>query len=301
MYYKEDMASTKQRTYRAKWRSEKSERSYRALDDAQWQELTDSPPEALDLDTRFGPTRVYRWAGTGPPIIFLHGVGDTSIRWIPYAAALGNADVYGVDLMGDVGRSRPDVGFTDASDYGRWLDDTIDGLGLDAPHLVGESLGGYVALTCASQCDRVASVVGLDPVGLVKLRMFRFIRWGFGAGLAYYTPGPIRRWRARRLRQPLLLDPPAMKLYLAGQRGHPMQLPPLPLFTDEQLAAISAPVHVLAAEHSAPFDARKMVERVESAIPKGTAVILPAAGHALSMDRFDDCLAAIRTSAGVGR
>ncbi|MEM7273323.1 MAG: hypothetical protein AAF547_09610, partial [Actinomycetota bacterium] len=87
----------KAKQYLATWRSEKTERRYRALDAELWQrELTGAAPETLDVQTSFGPTRVYRWPGGGPPVVFLHGMGDTSIRWIPYAEQLGDHDVYAV-------------------------------------------------------------------------------------------------------------------------------------------------------------------------------------------------------------
>lgn len=79
-------------------------------------------PKAIDVATRFGATRAYRWVGAGTPVVFHHGMTDTSVRWILYAEALDGLDVYAIDIMGDVGRSEPDIGFTTADDYPTWLD-----------------------------------------------------------------------------------------------------------------------------------------------------------------------------------
>lgn len=288
--------ATEDRTYLATWRSDEAEREYRQLDEAAWRQATNSPPEAIDVATSFGSTRAYRWPGEGPAIVFLHGMGDTSIRWVPYAEQLNEFDVYAIDIMGDVGRSTPTIGFTDSSDYASWMAETMDGLNLVAPTVVGESLGGYVALVYTVGNGRVRATVALEPLGIVKLRLASFTLWGLSTGLAGLMPEGIRQRLARSLRQPLVAMNEQRELYAKGYRSHPPKVPPQPIFTDEQLQSIATPVRVVAAAKSAAFNARQMVERVNSTVPLGEAVLVPDAGHSLSMGNFDECLAAIRTA-----
>lgn len=290
-------AQSERKTYLGRWKSDAAEKAYRTLEDSAWERATDTPPEAIDVETRYGTTRAYRWPGNGPTVVFLHGMGDFSIRWIPYAERLNGCEIYAIDIMGDVGRSKQTVGFTTSTEYADWLDQTITGLALEDPHVVGESLGGYIAFIYAVTHGKADSVVGLDPVGVVDLRLARFTAWGIAMALASLTPTPVRHRLARRLRQPLLLDKDAITLYLTGFRGHPMAVPPQPLITDEQLASITCPVRVLAAAKSAAFDADELAKRINDNIPDGTAVVLPDAGHSLSMSRFDQCLAAIQAVA----
>ncbi|MEL6983429.1 MAG: alpha/beta fold hydrolase, partial [Actinomycetota bacterium] len=140
----------KEKRYLATWRSAAAEQRYRDLDAELWQrDLTGPAPEVLDVATSFGTTRAYRWPGEGPPIVFLHGMGDTSIRWIPFAERLEGREVYAIDIMGDVGASSPTVGFTSAADYPDWLHQAITALAITNPVVVGYSLGGYVALSYA--------------------------------------------------------------------------------------------------------------------------------------------------------
>lgn len=288
----------KERTHLATWRSTKAEQRYRDLDAELWQrELTGPPPDTIDVTTSFGPTRVHRWPGTGPPIVFIHGMGDTSVRWIPYAEQLADNDVFAVDIMGDVGASQPTVGFTSAADYADWLHQTITGLGLTRPTLVGESLGGFIALSYAMG-KPVASTVVFDPVGVVKLRLARFLAMGAWGLLGSISPGPLRRFLGRRLHQPLLLDGQALRLYGIGQRGHPPKLPPLPVFTDEELASIGDPLRVLVGEHTTVFDVEQLVERVTTTVAGATAQLLPGASHGFSMTHLDSCLAAVRAALG---
>ncbi|MEM9566232.1 MAG: alpha/beta hydrolase [Actinomycetota bacterium] len=278
------------------WRSERAERTFRAADAARWAEATATPPETLDVDTGFGSTRAYRWPGRGPDIVLLHGVGDTSFRWIPFAEALPEFNVFAIDIMGDVGDSKPELGYETGDDLGVWLGQAIDALALAAPHLAGMSLGGYVALSHAVQGGAAGSLTLFDPVGLVELRMGRFIRWGAATALAAVAPGPIRRSAGRRLRQPMLDDRADVRAYLKGSVGHPMALPPLPVFTDEQLATISAPVRVVAGAQSPPFDGEALVGRVTASIRRGHARLLPDAGHTPALTHHDICLAELRSA-----
>ena len=121
-------------------------------------------------------------------------------------------------------------------------------------------------LSHAVQGGTAGSLVLFDPVGLVELRMARFIAWGAGTALAAMAPQPIRRWAGRRLRQPILDDKADVRAYLKGSIGHPMTLPPLPVFTDEQLASITVPVRVVAGAKSPPFDGAAMIRRVQDSI-----------------------------------
>ena len=140
----------KNRTYLGQWNSERAEAKHRAKEAVLWQRAG-RQPDAIDVATDFGSTRAYHWPGAGPPIVFLHGMTDTSVRWIRYADALDGHDVYAIDLMGDVGRSKQEVGFTSADDYTTWLGQALDALGIARPHLVGASLGGAIAFSYAAE------------------------------------------------------------------------------------------------------------------------------------------------------
>ena len=295
----------KEKLYRASWRSERAEQKFRTADAARWERATSSPPDTVDVATSFGPTRVHHWPGDGADIVFLHGMGDTSIRWVPYAEALAEHNVYAFDIMGDVGHSRADVGFTSGGDFGTWLTEAIESLDLAAPHIVGMSLGGYVALSHAVHGGSAASIVLLDPVGVAKLRVVRFTVWGLKTAIASMAPGRIRHWAARRLGQPLLHDKADVKVHMQGMRGKPMKLPPLPVFSDEQLVSIGPPVRLVAGGKSPAFDSADMVRRIVDVAIDGHARLLPDAGHGLAMTHLDDCVAEIRAallaeSAGTG-
>jgi len=93
----------------------------------------------------------------GEPVVLLHGVGTHAATWLPLVPAL--ADDYRVYAP-----DRPGRGLSVAPSYrGRdlrsflvsYLVELCDDLGLDRPHVVGNSLGGQQAFLLALDHDRV--------------------------------------------------------------------------------------------------------------------------------------------------
>jgi pimeloyl-ACP methyl ester carboxylesterase len=264
------------------------------MEDALWREATGPAPAEIDVQTRFGVTRAYRWAGDGTPIVFLHGGGMTSVSWAPYAKALSSREMYAVDIMGDAGRSEPTARITCATDMAAWLDETLAGLRIERAHLVGHSLGGFVALsTAVYRPDRVSSLVLLDPAGIAPLQMLRFMMWGLPVLLGSLAPARVRRWLARRLRNPLLENKRASRLLLHGMVRHAPGFPLLKPLTDDELRAVSVPVRLLIATESEPFDPNLLAARAEALLAQVSIESVPDAGHALTVSHFDICAARI--------
>jgi pimeloyl-ACP methyl ester carboxylesterase len=105
-------------------------------------------------------------AGSGPPLVLLHGVGHRRQAWGAVLDRITpHRDVIAVDLPGH-GESPPlPDGATPVLPL--MLDAVtalLDELGLDRPHIAGNSLGGRVALE-AAVTGRAASVTALSPAG----------------------------------------------------------------------------------------------------------------------------------------
>lgn len=267
------------------WRSEQTEARFRAMEDELWAEQWPVPPQALDVVTAYGPTRVYRWPGEGTPLAFLHGMGATSLAHTPYVKRLAGRACVGIDTIGDVGRSVPSAPIEDADALAAWLDDTLGAAGIDGPHLVGTSYGGYLALNLAvRRPGRIAGLTLMEPGGLAPFRLARFLLWGTPMLFGALAPGPIRRRLART--RPLLEDPRLMRMTLLGQRKHPFGLPPFVVFADEELRSVTVPTHVFIAGHSAPFDWRIASDRA-GLIPSATVEVVADAGHELSWTHVD--------------
>jgi pimeloyl-ACP methyl ester carboxylesterase len=122
--------------------------------------------------TAAGIDTFYLEAGSGPPVVLLHGLGATNASMLPTFMALSRRHrVLAPDLPGpgDSGKPR---GAYDAPFFARWLTAFLDATECDSAHLVGNSMGGRVALEMALVAEhRVERLVLLAPS--LAFRRFR--------------------------------------------------------------------------------------------------------------------------------
>jgi pimeloyl-ACP methyl ester carboxylesterase len=98
-----------------------------------------------------GYRRVFRIAGAGPPLLLIHGIGDSSETWRPVISALARKHlVIAPDLLGHGRSAKPRADYSVAA-YANGMRDLLGVLGIDRVTLVGHSLGGGVAMQFAYQ------------------------------------------------------------------------------------------------------------------------------------------------------
>lgn len=251
-------------------------------------DLLGEPPMAFDVATRLGPTRVYRWEGTGEPVVFLHGATGTSLMWAPLAELRGVLALYAIDTIGDVGRSRQEVAVEEAEDLADWLAETLAGLGLEAAHLVGTSYGGFLALNLAARRPGlVRSLFLVEPAGIERVRMLRFLSWGLSILLASWLPTSLRTAIARRLRAPVLRDRRVFRMVLFGQRKHRARLLPAEPLTDLQLRSLDQPVAMILGAKSEAFPSAAVQTRAEANLPHVTVEVVEGGGHAVVLTHVE--------------
>jgi pimeloyl-ACP methyl ester carboxylesterase len=104
-------------------------------------------------------------AGTGEPVLLLHGLGATKASFLPTIDALApDYRAIGVDLPGFGDSDKPLFGAYDAPFFARAMTALLDALELDSAHVVGNSMGGRVALELGlAHPDRVERLVLLAP------------------------------------------------------------------------------------------------------------------------------------------
>ena len=104
-------------------------------------------------------------AGTGPAVVAVHGLGGTKGSFLPTVAALSESfRVIAADLPGFGDSDKPIGASYDPRFFARAVIDLLDALELDRAHLIGNSLGGRVALEVGlAHPDRVDRLALLAP------------------------------------------------------------------------------------------------------------------------------------------
>lgn len=102
--------------------------------------------------------------GSGAPVLLLHGLGATKASFFETAAALtGRYRVHVVDQIGFGSSSKPRAAY-DAAFMARNVVGLMDALEIEQAHLVGNSLGGRVAIEVAlREPERVRALALLAP------------------------------------------------------------------------------------------------------------------------------------------
>ena len=147
-------------------------------------------------------------------LVLIHGLGGTLVTWRPVMDLLAaERDVIAVDLPG-FGASDPlPAGRRhSAVEMGRALTEHLAGLGIERPHVAGNSLGAWTALEMAAD-GAAASVCAISPAGL----------WGGPLGPRRYDTRSAGR-RMRPLIRALLRTRRGRRALMGTTVGHPDRL-----------------------------------------------------------------------------
>ena len=248
-----------------------------------------------------GTTLHYERTGSGPAVLFIHGLSGNADVWADQAARLSDrATCVRYDRRGHT-RSRRGDG---PVDVGRHADDAaglIEALGLAPCLVVGSSLGGNVTLDLARRYPHLVRgfavseppLFSIDPEGgraLLAEVMPRVDeamaaggpRVALDAFLSTVCPG---LWS--------MIDEEARDGYRANAEIAFSDLAGAPLeLRAEDLAQIGMPALVIAGGESHP-SARSIARGIAAALPDSRFVELAGSGHVTYAERPDDFARAV--------
>lgn len=143
-----------------------------------------------------GYRRAFRMAGTGPPLLLIHGITDSSLTWAPVFDALAeHYTVIAPDLLGHGDSDKPRGDYAVAA-YANGMRDLLSILGIERITVVGHSLGGGVAMQFAYQFpEKVERIALVCPAGMGAgvHPAFRLATMaGAGPALKAITSWPVR-------------------------------------------------------------------------------------------------------------
>jgi pimeloyl-ACP methyl ester carboxylesterase len=228
-------------------------------------------------------------AGTGHPLLLLHGWGATKELMLPIAQRLTGYRVIVPDLPG-FGATEPPPRAWGVDDHSAWVIALLDRLGVERTHVVGHSHGGRIAIAlAATRPERVDKLVLTDSAGIRprhglryhwRVRTFKLLR---AAARSPLMPAAIRRAAEQRAERRGSADYRAASGTLRATMVRLVNADMRP-----QLAALQAPTLLIWGAHdeeTPPSDARTM----ERLIPDAGLVMLEGSGHfayAEQPDRF---------------
>lgn len=238
--------------------------------------------------------------GTGEPIVLLHPFLCSQNVWRTVADQLadtGRFEVFAPTMPGHNGGTRSGTWFLETSALVDDVERRMDKLGWDTAHIVGNSLGGWVAFELERR-GRARTLTGIAPAG----------GWGQHAPTKYETVlkfllgGPALV--AARLIGPRILEYPGVRriatLPVSGPADGPSHADLVALVDDAthctayvqllvktlrlpgllELANVAAPTHLVLCEKDRVFPTPRGNRYFIDNLPKDTRVTrLPGLGH----------------------
>ncbi len=199
----------------------------------------------------------YAEIGSGPPIVFIHGLGGCWQNWLenmPRMAALGYRAI-ALDLPGFGGSPMPADGIS-VPGYGALVSEFCAALGIESCTLVGNSMGGFIAAQVAvGEPDWVERLVLVSSAGISHASMRR--QPVEVAARLTVLANPL----LLRLDMPSLKRPGLLKLAFGGIVRHPLDLR-RELLAEQLINGFAAPGVVPAAVALAGYDLLDRLERI---------------------------------------
>lgn len=137
---------------------------------------------------------VYDRRGSGEPLVLVHGIGSRWQVWEPVLDRLARSlEVVAIDLPG-FGASPPDGTPPTVEGQAARVASLFDELGVERPHVAGNSMGGGIALQLA-RLSAVRSATAVSPVGFWSRRERAFAQASLRSArsLARGLPPGVRR------------------------------------------------------------------------------------------------------------
>jgi pimeloyl-ACP methyl ester carboxylesterase len=143
-----------------------------------------------------GYWRAFRMVGSGPPLLLIHGIGDSSATWLRAIPELASRyTVIAPDLLGHGESAKPRADYAVAA-YACGMRDLLGVLDVERVTVVGHSLAGGIAMQFAYQfpdrCERLVLVgsggIGPDVHPLLRIAAAP----GAGFGLSVAASAPVR-------------------------------------------------------------------------------------------------------------
>ncbi|MFA5112460.1 MAG: alpha/beta hydrolase [Desulfobaccales bacterium] len=227
------------------------------------------------VETRFGHTHVLT-AGPqeAPPVMMLTGISTGAPRMLEWFRPLiKDFRLYAPDPIGQPGRSAQTRVPPGDHNYGKWMVDVLDGLGLEQLPFIGVSFGGGILLDTASYApERISRAALIAPAGLTPVPFI-------SSAVKFFIPCLLYRYFPSRERligtiRPLAgqIDDYSLQVFDATLRHVKLNVAPPGPFDRETLAGFKAPTLLFLAKSDIFLPVESARRRAQELLPSLTAV-----------------------------
>jgi pimeloyl-ACP methyl ester carboxylesterase len=258
-------------------------------------------------------------AGSGEPVLLIHGLGATKASFLPTVAALTPGyRTIAVDLPGFGDSDKPLRGAYDAAFFARSMVALLDALGVEQAHVIGNSMGGRVGIELGLEYpERLRRLVLLAP-SLAWLRSrpwapyLRFVPTQLGliqpaprpiveAIVRRVIPGADQEWTAAGIDEFLrsYLTPSGRAAFYAAARNIYLEEPRGPDGFWTRLPALSVESLFVWGRKDVVVPVA-FADHVQEALPDGQHLVLDC-GHVPQLERPGQTHAAIEQFLSDGR
>jgi pimeloyl-ACP methyl ester carboxylesterase len=269
-----------------------AETRYRAIYD---QRIHDWPVpcEELDVLTRFGATHVIASGPADSRPLFLFGammVGAT--QWRASVAELSHHfRVFAVDLIGEPNKGEPSRSISTRQGYADWFTDLLNALKIERASIVGNSYGGFLALSQASLTpERVDRIVLLSPAETLAPIGWKFYAHMLSLGFLGLLPSfrtrafaAMMSWVANGIPIHPHDESIVELMKISVLEGRPAGLVRPRVFSRAELAGIRAPTLLLIGDKEVIYPPRVALRRALARMPGLEGAIVPGANHMTAM------------------
>lgn len=238
--------------------------------------------KAIHVSTSCGKSHILTIGdSSNPPLVCLHSMLTSSAHLVSELAALSGAFyIIAPDIPGQSVKGLPlRLSYKDSS-HSLWLKDVLDDLSLQHVHLLGVSLGGFIARQFASEYpDRAASLVLIVPAGIVQGSLMK----GFARMALPMMMYKIRsnEKNLRKMVGNLITTWDEDRANYLGDSFNDfspnLKIPPLA--SDDELKNLRMPCLVIGAEKDISFPGEQVIKRVKAHIPNIETELIEGSKH----------------------
>jgi pimeloyl-ACP methyl ester carboxylesterase len=221
----------------------------------------------LFVDTFAGKTHVIKTGDNSkPPIVLLHGINaGAPVAIEPLKELAKDYLIYAIDTIGQTTKSAETRLDLNNNDYGKWLSETLDQLGLEKVPIIGASYGGFLLQKLIiSNPEKVSKAIFVVPAGFgnggfiestkkLTIPLIKFMISKKESHLRNFMKGFYNK-----------VDDHWLKFQKNTLLGVNMDFRRPPILKKEDVEGFKSPVYLITAEDDVFFPAKYSIEKCKS-------------------------------------